>query len=225
MPPFYEMSRLTFGRFLRVALRPTIRGVDHIPDEGPAILASNHLSFFDSIVIPLASPRHVAFLAKAEYFTGTGVRGAVNKAFFTAVGAIPVNRQDPRAGQRSLESQLEVLHAGGAVGIYPEGTRSRDGRLYRGRTGVAHLVLSSGAPVVPVAVAGTENIQPVGSRLIRPAKVSITFGAPMYLRDRYSGVPMGRARRQITDEIMDAIHAMSGQELAGHYNDRVQPEL
>ncbi len=220
MPPFYEMSRQTVGKALRLTLRPTITGVDNIPRTGPAILASNHLSFFDSIVIPLASPRHVAFLAKSEYFTGTGLRGAINKAFFTAVGAIGVDRDDPRAGQRSLELQLEVLRGGGAVGIYPEGTRSRDGRLYRGRTGVAHLVMSSGAPVVPVAIAGTENIQPVGSRFMRPAKVSVTFGAPLQLKERYAGVPLGRARRQITDDIMTAIQAMSGQEPAGVYNER-----
>ena len=220
MPPFYEVSRRTVGKALKVALRPTITGLENIPASGPAILASNHLSFFDSIVIPLASPRHVAFLAKSEYFTGTGVRGAVNKAFFTAVGAIGVDRNDPRAGHRSLEVQLDVLRGGGAVGIYPEGTRSRDGRLYRGRTGVAHLVLRSGAPVVPVAIAGTENIQPVGSRFIRPAKFSIRFGPAMHLKERYAGVPLGKARRQITDDIMSTIQAMTGQEPAGVYNER-----
>lgn len=220
MPPFYELSRQTVGKALRLMLRPTITGIESIPATGPAILASNHLSFFDSIVIPVASPRHVAFLAKSEYFTGTGVRGAVNKAFFTAVGAIGVDRSDPRAGHRSLELQLAVLRGGGAVGIYPEGTRSRDGRLYRGRTGVAHLVLKSGAPVVPVAVAGTENIQPVGSRFVRPAKVSIAFGPAMHLKERYQGVPLGKARRGITDDIMLAIQQMSGQEPAGGYNER-----
>lgn len=220
MPPFYEVSRQTVGVLLRGLLRPTIRGIENIPSTGPVILASNHLSFFDSIIIPLASPRHVAFLAKSEYFTGTGLRGAVNKAFFTAVGAIPVDRDDPRAGQRSLDLQLDVLRGGGGVGIYPEGTRSRDGRLYRGRTGVAHLVLSSGAPVVPVAISGTQNIQPVGSRFIRPAKVTIDFGQAMQLSDRYAGVPLGKARRQITDDIMAAIQAMSGQELAEGYNER-----
>lgn len=220
MPPFYEVSRQTVGKVLRVVLRPTILGIDNIPDSGPVILASNHLSFFDSIVIPLASPRHVAFLAKQEYFTGTGPRGAINKAFFTAVGAIGVDRSDPRAGHRSLELQLEVLRGGGAVGIYPEGTRSRDGRLYRGRTGVAHLVLSSGAPVVPVGLAGTEHIQPVGSRFMRPAKVAIRFGEPMQLAEKYQGVPTGRARRRITDDIMTAIQAITGQETADVYNQR-----
>lgn len=220
MPPFYEVSRQTVGKVLRVVLRPTITGLENIPRTGPAILASNHLSFFDSIVIPLASPRHVAFLAKQEYFTGTGVRGAINRSFFTSVGAIGVDRDDPRAGQRSLDLQLEVLRGGGAVGIYPEGTRSRDGRLYRGRTGVAHLVLKSGAPVVPVGIAGTENIQPVGSRYMRPAKVSIRFGEPLDLKERYRGVPLGRARRQITDDIMTAIQGITGQEPAGIYNER-----
>nr|WP_040564090.1 lysophospholipid acyltransferase family protein [Kineosphaera limosa] len=220
MPPFYEVSRKTVGTMLRLVLRPTINGIENIPTSGPVILASNHLSFFDSIVIPLASPRHVAFLAKEEYFTGTGVRGAINKAFFTAVGAIGVDRSDPRAGQRSLEMQLDVLRGGGAVGIYPEGTRSRDGRLYRGRTGVGHLVLSSGATVLPVGLAGTENIQPVGSRYMRPAKVAITFGEPLDLASRYADLPTGRARRQITDDIMTAIGAITGQQPAGVYNER-----
>lgn len=217
---FYEASRVVLGPALYALMRPTITGRSNIPREGPAIIASNHLSFFDSIIIPLISPRHVAFLAKSEYFTGRGLRGAVSKAFFSGVRSIPVDRSDPRAGQRSLELQLEVLRRGEACGIYPEGTRSRDGRLYRGRTGVGHLVLSSGAPVVPVALAGTQNIQPPGSRFVRPAKVSIRFGEPMLLRDRYAGVPTGRARRLITDDIMNAIQQMSGQEPAGQYNER-----
>ena len=221
---FYEVSRQTFGTAFRLVLRPTVTGTENIPATGAFILASNHLSFFDSIIIPIASPRHIAFLAKSDYFTGRGLKGAVNRWFFTAVRSIPVDRDDSRAGHRSLEAQLAVLQAGGACGIYPEGTRSRDGRLYRGRTGVGHLVVSSGAPVVPVAVAGTENIQPVGSRLIRPAKVSVTFGTPLSFTDRYAGVPAGRARRLITDEIMAAIQRMSGQEQAGCYNERLMGE-
>ncbi|MDO5698085.1 MAG: lysophospholipid acyltransferase family protein [Dermatophilus congolensis] len=216
----YEVGRKSVGPVLRAILRPKVQGVENIPMTGPVIIASNHLSFFDSFVIPMTAPRQIAFLAKKEYYTGTGISGAFSKAFFTGVGAIPVDRDDPRAGQQSLELQLEVLTNGGAVGIYPEGTRSRDGRLYRGRTGVAELVLRSGAPVVPVALWGTQNLQPVGSRFIRPADVLVRYGAPIRFAGRFDDVPMGKARRAITDEVMDAIHAMSGQELAGKYNER-----
>lgn len=217
---YYESTRRYVGPLLRLVWRPTVRGLENIPASGPVIIASNHLSFFDSVVIPLASPRHVAFLAKQEYFTGTGPRGRLNRWFFTGVGAIPVDRDDARAGQKSLELQLDVLRQGRACGIYPEGTRSRDGRLYRGRTGVGHLVLASGAPVVPVALAGTQNLQRPGSSMVRLAKVSVTFGAPLDFTGRFDGVPLGRARRAITDEIMTAIGAMSGQEPAGVYNER-----
>ncbi|WP_226343728.1 lysophospholipid acyltransferase family protein [Agilicoccus flavus] len=216
----FELARRRLGPVLRAMLHPTVTGTENIPRTGPVIIASNHLSFFDSIVIPITSPRHIAFLAKKEYFTGTGVRGAFSRTFFTGVGAIPVDRDDTRAGQRSLDLQLEVLQRGGACGIYPEGTRSRDGRLYRGRTGVGHLVLSSGAPVVPVALSGTENMQPPGARFVRPAKVTIRFGTPLHFTGRFDDMPVGRARRAITDEIMTAIQAMSGQELAGAYNER-----
>ncbi|MDO5630027.1 MAG: lysophospholipid acyltransferase family protein, partial [Mobilicoccus sp.] len=209
---FYRAARTMFNPFMRTVLRPDIRGVEHIPMTGACIFASNHISFFDSIAIPAASPRQIAFLAKKEYFTGTGPRGMLNKAFFTAAGTIPVDRDETRAAQQSLVLALEVLSEGGAFGIYPEGTRSRDGRLYRGHTGLGHLVLQSGAPVVPVGVKGTEKIQPQGSRFIRPAKVSITFGEPLDLATKYEGVPTGKARRLITDEVMDAIHALTGQE-------------
>ncbi len=219
---FYEAGRKSIGPVLRAILRPTVRGAGNIPADGPVIIASNHLSFFDSFVIPMTAPRQIAFLAKKEYYTGTGLSGALSKAFFTGVGAIPVDRDDPRAGQQSLELQLEVLLGGGAVGIYPEGTRSRDGRLYRGRTGVAELVLRSKAPVVPVALWGTQNLQPVGSRFIRPADVLVQYGPALDFTGRYEHLPRGKARRQITDEIMGAIHRMSGQELAGRFNERAR---
>jgi 1-acyl-sn-glycerol-3-phosphate acyltransferase len=136
------------------------------------------------------------------------------------MGMIPVDRDDTRAALASLDIALDVLGRGEAFGIYPEGTRSRDGRLYRGRTGVAHLALTSGAPVVPVGLAGTEQLQPVGSRLPRLAKVSVKFGEPLRFEGRYDGVPPGRARREVTDLVMSAIAALSGQELAGVYNER-----
>lgn len=220
---WYEVGRKTVGPVFRAILRPRVTGVENIPLTGPVILASNHLSFFDSFIIPMTAPREIAFLAKQEYYTGTGVSGLISKTFFTGIGAIPVDRDDPRAAQKSLELQHGVLTRGGAVGIYPEGTRSRDGRLYRGRTGVAELVLKAGAPVVPVALWGTQNLQPVGSRFIRPADVLVQYGPLIDFTGRYDGLPTGKARRAITDDIMESIHSMSGQELSGSYNERPTP--
>lgn len=219
-------------RALRVVVRPTalaiwrpeVVGAEKVPADGPVLLASNHLSFADSLVIPLTAPREVAFLAKDDYFTGTGLRGMISRQFFTAIGSIPVDRDDTRAAQVSLDLALAHLRSGGAFGIYPEGTRSRDGRLYRGRTGVAWLALTAGCPVVPVALRGTDQLQPVGSRLPTRAKVRVEFGAPLDFTGRFQDVPAGRARRQATDEIMRAIQQMSGQEFAGRYNDR-SPDL
>lgn len=216
----YRVLKLLLAAVFRVLWRPTITGVENIPRRGPLILASNHLSFMDSMVIPVTVPRRVAFLAKSDYFTGTGFKGALSRAWFTFFGMIPVDRDDSRSAQQSLEAALEVLGSGGAFGIYPEGTRSLDGRLYRGRTGVGHLALTAGVPVVPVALAGTEKLQPVGSRLPRLAKVSVSFGPPLDFTGRYEGMSAAKARREATDEIMAAIQAMSGQELAGQYNVR-----
>jgi 1-acyl-sn-glycerol-3-phosphate acyltransferase len=172
------------------------------------------------VVIPVVVPRKVAFLAKSDYFTGTGFKGAVSRAWFEGIGMLPVDRDDSKAALASLDTALEVLARGEAFGIYPEGTRSRDGRLYRGRTGVAHLALTAGVPVVPVGLHGTEKLQPVGSKLPKLVKVSVTFGKPIRVVGRYDGVPLGRARREVTDEIMAAIHQLTGQVLAGVYNDR-----
>ena len=200
--------------------RPTVIGLDRVPATGPVILASNHLSFVDSIVIPCIVPRKVVFLAKSDYFTGTGIKGFAQRAWFEGIGMLPVDREDTKAALASLDTALEVLGRGEAFGIYPEGTRSRDGRLYRGRTGVAHLALTAGCPVVPVGLLGTQDIQPVGSNRPRLAKVTVTFGEPIHVTGRYDGVPAGRARREVTDEIMVAIQALSGQEPAGVYNER-----
>lgn len=198
--------------------RPRIIGKRNVPKSGAVVLASNHLSFIDSVVITLVSPRSVSFLAKAEYFTGRGFRGWVSRSFFSSIGAIPVVRGAGSAAQDALDSGLQVLERGGAFAIYPEGTRSLDGRLYRGRTGVAWLALTSGAVVIPVALTGTQELQPVGSRLpcIRP--VTVEFGAPLDLSS-HGTAESGRARRKATDEIMAAIQRMSGQELAGAYNE------
>ncbi len=217
----YRVVKSVLAAVFRVVYRPTVVGLENIPATGPLILASNHLSFIDSMVIPVVVPRRVAFLAKSDYFTGSGVKGTLSRLWFEGFGMIPVDRDDTRSAQTSLDAALAVLSAGGAFGIYPEGTRSRDGRLYRGRTGVAWLAMSSGAPVVPVAVIGTDELQPVGARFPRPsAKVTLRFGEPIDFAGRFDALPAGRARREATDEVMAAIHAMSGQELAGVYNER-----
>ncbi|HET8598776.1 MAG TPA: lysophospholipid acyltransferase family protein [Segeticoccus sp.] len=216
----YHLSRFVLRPLARAIWRPTVTGKEHIPAEGPVIIASNHLSFIDSITIILVAPRQVAFLAKAEYFTGSGVRGALSRWWFESIGMIPVERDDHRAAQASLDIAYDALQDGKAFGIYPEGTRSRDGRLYRGKTGVAWLALKAGCPIVPAALAGTQDIQPVGTRIPRVRKVSVQFGEPIQVGGRFDGMPMGRARRVLTDEVMDAVHALSGQELAGVYNER-----
>jgi 1-acyl-sn-glycerol-3-phosphate acyltransferase len=176
------------------------------------------LSFIDSVVITLFSPRPVSFLAKDSYFTGTGVRGFLSRVFFRSIGAIPVTRGVGQAAQDALDAGLSLLHQGEAFAIYPEGTRSRDGRLYRGKTGVAWLALNAGVPVVPVALAGTDKVQPIGSRGIRLAKVTIEFGEPLDL-SHHGKADSGRARRHATDEVMDAIAALSKQERARDYNE------
>ena len=200
--------------------RPRVTGLENVPRTGPVIIASNHLSFADSLVIPIVTPRKVVFLAKSDYFAGGGVAGNLQKAWFEGMGMLPVDRDNTLAALASLDTALEVLGRGEAFGIYPEGTRSRDGRLYRGRTGVAHLALTAGVPVVPVGLTGTERLQPVGSRLPRVVPITVRFGAPIEVAGRYDGVPAGRARREVTDEIMAAIQELSGQEQAGVYNDR-----
>jgi 1-acyl-sn-glycerol-3-phosphate acyltransferase len=216
----YEVVHRVVAPVARAVWRPEVTGLENVPPTGGVILASNHLSFADSVVIPVVVPRKVAFLAKSDYFTGTGFKGAVSRAWFEGIGMLPVDRDDSKAALASLDTALEVLARGEAFGIYPEGTRSRDGRLYRGRTGVAHLALTAGVPVVPVGLHGTEKLQPVGSKLPKLVKVSVTFGKPIRVVGRYDGVPLGRARREVTDEIMAAIHQLTGQVLAGVYNDR-----
>jgi len=216
----YTFGRTVLAPLARMVYRPRVEGKDLIPKDGAVIFASNHLSFIDSIVIPIAAaPRPVHFLAKAEYFTGTGLKGWFSRTFFTAVGATPVERGVGQAAMDALDQQKEILASGAAIALHPEGTRSRDGRLYKGRTGVAYLALESGAPVVPIGLIGTDKVMPVGAKM--PSfreRVVVKFGEPLDL-SHLGPASSGKARRLATDEIMTAIHALSGQELAGTYNE------
>lgn len=211
------LSRAVVTPLARLLWRPKIIGRRNVPKRGPVILASNHRSFIDSPAITLMAPRKVSFLAKQEYFTGSGLKGAVSRAFFGGIGAIGVERGAGAAAQQALDLGLARLQEGEAFAIYPEGTRSLDGRIYKGRTGVAWLALTSGAPVVPVALTGTEDVQPVGSRLPKLARVTIEFGQPIDLSS-FGEASSGRARRHATDAVMAAIQELSGQEPANAYN-------
>src|SRR5689334_8698063 len=201
----------------RMVYRPTVEGLENIPGTGPVILAANHLSFVDSMIIPIVVPRRVYFLAKAEYFEGTGFRGALSRWFFTGMGNIPVRRGQGRSARDSLDTVIKVLADGDAFGIYPEGTRSLDGMLHRGRTGVARIALESGAPVVPVAVIGTDIVAPPGKVFGKFARPGVRFGQPLDF-SRYEGMEDDRyVLRAITDEIMYEIMRLSGQQYVDLY--------
>ena len=211
----YLIARLVLRPLFLLVFRPHVRGRENVPVTGPFIIASNHLSFIDSMAIPLMAPRRVGYLAKAEYFTGHGLKGWFTRTLFTALGALPVERQDHRAAQEALDTAMTVLKAGGGFGVYPEGTRSRDGKLARGKTGVAWLALTADCPVVPVGITGTDRIQPIGARYWRPHRFSITFGEPLTFPEHRGQAGKGKARREVTDRIMNEIAALTGQEKAG----------
>ncbi|MFE0463657.1 lysophospholipid acyltransferase family protein [Kitasatospora sp. NPDC058965] len=213
------VTKFVLKPLARVVYRPRIVGLKNVPRKGGVILASNHLSFIDSVVIPLTAPRPISFLAKVEYWQGKGLKGRVMRGFFDAIEAVPVQRGEIHLAQVALDAALEVLNNGQAFGIYPEGTRSLDKRLYRGKTGVAWLALTAGVPVVPVALEGTDEIQPVGTRRPRIRKVTVRFGEPLDFSHLHGQARNARVRRQVTDEVMAAIHELSGQELAPVYNE------
>ncbi|GHC79437.1 1-acyl-sn-glycerol-3-phosphate acyltransferase [Nocardiopsis terrae] len=216
----YGALRQTAAVLARTLCRPTIEGRDNVPSTGPVLLASNHLSFVDSVVIPLSvTQRRVRFLAKSDYFETPGVKGRLSKTVFSSLGAMPVRRGNARDAMVSLEMMLDRLNAGEACVVYPEGTRSRDGRLYRGRTGVAHLALESKAVVVPVGLSGTQEVQPIGANMPRPRPFTVRFGEPMDFSTGFDHLAAAKARRVITDRIMDAIGDLTGQERVGAYND------
>jgi 1-acyl-sn-glycerol-3-phosphate acyltransferase len=222
---YWLLKYIVLGPWLKLLFRPHVEGRDNVPDEGPAIIASNHLSFSDSIFMPLMVKRKVTFVAKAEYFTGRGLKGWLIKMFFVGTGTIPVDRSGGRAAQAALETQLRVLREGGLAGIYPEGTRSPDGRLYRGKTGVARLALVSGAPVVPVVMLNADEIQPPGKLLPRIRRVKIRFGAPLDF-SRYAGMAGDRfVERAVTDEIMYELMELSGREYVDVYAQKVKAQL
>ncbi|OUM42570.1 lysophospholipid acyltransferase family protein [Arthrobacter sedimenti] len=213
----YDLTRSTTRGLIAGLCRPTVEGLGNVPKDGPFIVASNHLSFLDSVLVQALMPRPVAFFAKAEYFTGRGVKGALMKSFFEGVGSIPVERGQQAASVQALRTLLDLLEQGDGVGIYPEGTRSRDGRLYRGRTGVGWLALTTGAPVVPVGLLGTEALQPAGKKGVRPQHFTMRIGEPLVFAMTGPGHPLP-ARRSATDAIMDSIAALTGQERVPHYN-------
>ena len=197
-----------------LTFRPKVRGLRNVPTRGPVIIASNHLSFSDSIFMPLVVPRKVTFLAKSEYFTSPGPKGFIKKLTFIALGQVPVDRSGGRRSEAALITGLKVLADGDCLGIYPEGTRSPDGRLYNGRTGIARLAIESGAPVIPVAMFNTDKIQPTGKVIPNVKRVEMSFGKPMY----FEGDPTDlELLRDVTDDIMNAIQAMSGQEYIDIY--------
>jgi 1-acyl-sn-glycerol-3-phosphate acyltransferase len=213
----YELSRMIAGPFLRLLYQPKVTGIENVPASGGAIIASNHLSIVDSIFLPLIVPRQVTFAAKSEYFTGQGVVNRVTAAFLRGTNQLSVDRTGARAGQAMLETALGRLQQGGLFAIYPEGTRSPDGRLYRGRVGVGWLALHSGLPVIPVGVSGTDRVLPPGHKVPRISRIRIRIGEPLTF-DAYKGQPCGaRQRRAVTDEVMKSIQSLTGQEYVPIY--------
>jgi len=210
----YQTLKSFLIPILTILFRPKVTGLRHVPQNGPVIIASNHLSFSDSIFMPLVVPRKVTFLAKSEYFTSPGVKGFAKKKTFEALGQVPVDRSGGRRSEAALNTGLDLLSAGNCIGIYPEGTRSPDGRLYKGRTGIARLAIESGAAVVPVAMFNTAEIQPTGQVIPKVTRVEMVFGEPMYFSGDSSDL---QHLRQVTDDIMDAIHELSGQEYVDMY--------
>ena len=212
----YQLSRVVIGPLLYACGRPRVTGLENIPVSGPAILASNHLSIVDSLYLPLMITRPVVFPAKAEYFSAKGPIGRLWAAYLRSTKQLELNRANTRSAQATLEAAAGILRAGDLFGFYPEGTRSPDGRLYRGRSGVGWLALNSGAPVVPVAMVGTRKMLPPGSSVPRPARIEVRIGKPLEFGN-LAGDPPARARRTIADEVMRAIGELSGQEYVHEY--------
>jgi 1-acyl-sn-glycerol-3-phosphate acyltransferase len=214
---YWLMKNLVVGPIIMTAFRPWVRGIENVPTAGAVILASNHLSFVDSVFLPLVIDRRVVFLAKSDYFTGRGIRGWLIRMFFIGTGQLPIDRSGGKASEASLNTGLRVLADGLALGIYPEGTRSPDGIMYRGRTGVARMILESGATVVPVAMIDTEKVMPIGKKLPKVMRPGVVFGEPLDFT-RFAGLESDRfVLRSVTDEIMYELGRLSGQEYRDVY--------
>jgi len=214
---YWFLKLIALGPLLRIIFRPQASGLENVPKSGPAILASNHLSYADWLFMPLSLPRRVSFVAKAEYFTTPGVKGWFQKLFFSGAGQIPIDRSGADAAEGALLSAKSVLDKGDLFGIYPEGTRSHDGKLYRGKTGVARLVLETGVPVIPCAVVGTDVVAPPGKTFGSFTRPIVRYGEPLDF-SRYEGMENDRfILRSITDEIMYEIMRLSGQEYVDMY--------
>ena len=214
---YWFMKNLIVGPILRTAFRPWVTGHEHIPKTGGVILASNHLSFIDSVFLPLLIDRQVSFLAKSDYYTGTGFNGWIIKTFMKSAGMLPIDRSGGKASEASLQTGLGVLERGEVLGIYPEGTRSPDAKLYRGRTGVARMILEGNVPVIPVAMIDTEKVMPIGKRLPKVRRIGMVIGEPLDF-SRFHGMEGDRfILRSITDEIMYELSRLSGQEYLDVY--------
>lgn len=222
---YWFFKKILIGPILRVVWRPWVDGEQNIPKSGGAIFASNHLSFIDSLFLPLVVPRRMTFVAKDDYFNGPGLKGKVIAAFFRGVGQIPINRSGGNASSGALASGLEVLRRGEFFGIYPEGTRSPDGRLYKGKTGVARMALEAKVPVIPVAMIDTDKAQPIGRLIPKVMRVGVRFGEPMDF-SRYEGMQDDRfVLRSITDEVMYELMLLSGQEYVDVYASTVKDRI
>lgn len=222
---YWVLKTIILGPILKLLFRPWVEGEENVPEEGAAIFASNHLSFSDSIFLPLVVPRRMTFLAKADYFTGGGIKGRLTAAFFRGAGQLPVDRSGGKASQAALTSGLKVLRRGELLGLYPEGTRSPDGRLYKGKTGVARMALEAGVPVIPVAMIDTDKAQPAGQLLPKVMRVGVRIGTPLDF-SRYEGMADDRfVLRSVTDEIMYALMELSGQEYVDMYAESMKDRL
>ncbi|HET6729086.1 MAG TPA: lysophospholipid acyltransferase family protein [Jiangellaceae bacterium] len=222
---YWFLKRVILGPILRVVYRPWAEGLEHVPASGPAIVASNHLSFSDSLFMPLVVPRRVTFLAKSDYFTGRGIKGWLTRVFFRGIGQVPIDRSGGKASEAAIGAALKILGRGDLLGIYPEGTRSPDGRLYRGKTGVARMALEAKVPVIPVAMIDTEKMQPPGRLIPRIMRPGVRFGTPLDF-SRYEGMEDDRyVLRSVTDEIMYALMDLSGHEYVDIYAQRAKAEI
>ena len=218
----YTFLKSFLTPILMLLFRPKVTGLRQVPNVGPVIVASNHLSFSDSIFMPLVVPRKVTFLAKSEYFTSPGIKGFFKKITFQALGQVPVDRSGGRRSEAAIRTGLTLLEEGQCIGIYPEGTRSPDGRLYKGRTGIARMAIDSGAPVIPVAMFNTAEIQPTGQIVPKVRRVEMVFGEPMYFTGDSSDLAY---LRQVTDEIMQGIQKLSGQVYVDMYASEAKSAL